>query len=116
VVSKFCEIPIAALIMLAAFVALMMLTIDLNDQLQCDATEIDGVRRDGVFTTKLLISTTTVPQYLPQVVCKLVCAGSLVASKRNRIWISPRSCVHAAPRFMIATDCPLIPIASLPHP
>ena len=45
------QILVAALIMLAAFVALVMLTIDLNDQLQCHATEINGVGRDGVLTT-----------------------------------------------------------------
>ena len=47
--------------MLAAFLGLMVLTIDLNDQLQCNATEIDGVRRDGEFATELLVSTTTIP-------------------------------------------------------
>lgn len=58
---------IATLIMLAAFVGLMMLTIDLNDQLQCQTTEVDGVRRDGVFATKLLVSATTITQHLPHV-------------------------------------------------
>ena len=75
------QIPVAALIMLTAFVGLMMLTINLNDQLQCHATEIDGVRRDWVLTTKLLISTTTIPQHLPHVLRKVVRGGSLITSK-----------------------------------
>ena len=83
--------------MLAAFLGLMMLTIDLDDQLQCNATEINRVRWDWVFTTKLLISTTAIAQHLPNILSKFVCAGSLIASKRNRLWIAPRSSVHAAP-------------------
>ena len=92
------QISVAALIMPAAFVGLMMLTIDLNDQLQCHATEINRVRRDRVFTTELLPSATSVADHLPDVACKLVRAGSLIARQRNRLWISPRSSVHAAPR------------------
>ena len=91
----------AALIMLAALVGMMMLTIDLNDQLYCDATEIDGVRRDWVFATKLLISTTTIAQHMPNVLHKLVRAASLIASKRNRLCISLRSSVHAAPPILV---------------
>jgi hypothetical protein len=91
------QILIAALIMLAAFVGLMMLTIDLNDQLQSNATEIDGVRRNGVFTTKLLASAAAIADHLPHVMCKLVCGGSLTTSKRNRLCIAPRSFLHAAP-------------------
>ncbi len=81
----------------AAFVGLMMLTIDLNDQLQCHATEIDGVRRDWVFATKLLISTTTIPQHLPHVLRKLVRSGSLITSKSDCVIVTLQSSVHFAP-------------------
>ena len=50
------QIVVAALIMLAAFVGLMMLTVDLNEQLQGHVAEGNGVRRDWVFTTKISIS------------------------------------------------------------
>jgi hypothetical protein len=50
-----------------------------------------------MLTTKLLISTASIAEYLPHILCKLVGAGSLIASKRNRLWIAPRSSVHAAP-------------------
>jgi len=83
--------------MLAAFDGLMMLTIDLNDQLQCHATEIDGVRRDWIFTTKLLISTTTIPQHLPHVLRKLVRGGSLTTSKSDRVMVTLQFSVHVAP-------------------
>ena len=81
----------------AAFVGLMMLTIDLNDQLQCHATEIDGVRRDWEFTTKLLISTTTIPQHLPHVLRTLIRGGSLMTSKLDRVMVTLQSSVHVAP-------------------
>ena len=64
------QILVAELIMLAAFVGLMMLTIDLNDQPQCNATEIDGVRRDRVFTTKLLAPAATL-----RTICRTSCAN-----------------------------------------
>ena len=58
--------------------------------------KIHGVRRDWVFATKLLASATMTAHHLPHILGKLVCAGSLVASKRNRLWIASRSSVHAA--------------------
>ena len=46
------QLSVAVLIMPTAFVGRMTLTIDLNDQLQCNATEINRVRWDRVFTAK----------------------------------------------------------------
>jgi hypothetical protein len=88
---------VSALIVLAAFVGLMMLAIDLNDPLPCRATEIDGGGWNRVFTTKLLVATATISQHLPDVLRKLVRSGSLSASNRYRLWIAPRLPVHAAP-------------------
>ena len=103
------QIPIAALIMLATFFGLVILTIDFNDQLQCHATEINDVRRDRVFTTKLLALSTTIAHHLPHVLRKLVRLGSLIASKGNRLCIAPESSVHTAPPIH---DC----CGSAPHP
>ncbi len=115
VVPSLDQIPIAALIMLAAFVGLMMLTINFNDQLQCHATEIDGVRWDWVFTTKLLISTTAIAQHLPDVLRKLVRGGSLITSKLDRVMVTLQFSVHVAPvirRFrLLAPSSPaLLPL------
>jgi hypothetical protein len=93
------QILVSALIVLATFIGLMMLSIDFDDQLQRDATEVDRVRRDRIFTTELLISTTTISKHLPYILSKLVRSGSLVAGKSNRLWIPSRSTVHAAPPF-----------------
>jgi len=100
IVPFFGQESITALISLVAFVSLMMLTIDLRDQLQSDAAEVDSIRRDRVFTTKLLASATTIADHLPDSSCELVSAGSLIACKRNRLKVAPRSSVHAAPAIL----------------
>ncbi len=91
------QILVAVLIMLAAFGGLMMLTVDFDDQVQRDATEIDGVGKDRVFTTKLLISTITISQHLPGGLGKLVRGGSLMTSKLNRVMFTLQSSVHLTP-------------------
>ena len=78
----------------------LLLSDDAHHRLQQLASvprnKIHGVRRDWVFATKLLASATMTAHHLPHILGKLVCAGSLVASKRNRLWIASRSSVHAA--------------------
>nr|WP_231744090.1 hypothetical protein [Stieleria neptunia] len=71
----------AALIILTALIRLMLLTIDLNDQLQVHTTEINGVRCNRVFAPKLLISTTAIAQHLPDISGELICAGTLIAGE-----------------------------------
>ncbi len=95
-VPLLCQVLVAALVKFAAFVGLMMRTIDLNDQLQIQAAKIDGRRRDWIFTTKLLVSTTTIPQHLPHVSRKLVRGGVLMTSELNRVLVTLQSSVHDA--------------------
>ncbi len=114
-IPKFGEITVAVLIMLATFGGLMMLTVDFDDQVLRDATKVDGERWDWVFTTEFLTSATAIAQHLPHVLRELICAGSLITGKDDRIGIAPGSSlraftpIHNLPLFQTRGSCPSSP-------
>lgn len=75
----------------------MVFSIDFNDWLQCYATEVSRVWRNRIFPTKLLVSTMSIANYLPNIQCEFVSAGPLMTSKRRRLRITFGSFFHAAP-------------------
>ncbi len=114
-VPKFGEITVAVLIMPRTFGGLMVLTIDFNDQVQRYATKVDGVRWNRIFTTEFLTSAAAVADHLPGVLRELICAGSLITGKGDRIGIALRSSlrtfapIHHLPLLQTRCSCPSSP-------
>ncbi len=111
------QILVAVLIMLAAFGGLMMLTVDFDDRFQFHVTKVDCVRRDRIFAMKLLstAAAVAVAGHLPDVLRELICAGSLITGKGDRIGIAPGSSlrvfapIHHLPLLQTRCFCPSSP-------
>jgi hypothetical protein len=66
----------------------MVLAVNLDDEFQRNAAEVDGVGRDGIFATKLLSTATSITKHLPNILRKLVHFRALLASETDRFCAS----------------------------
>ena len=80
-----------------------------------DSGSLLPLRRDRIFTTEFLASAAAVADHLPDVLRELICAGSLITRKGDRIGIAPGSSlrafapVHHLPLLQTRCFCPSSP-------
>ena len=76
---------VALLIMASSFFGGVRLTVDFDDKLNRDATEIGGVRGDGVFAAELLAAAAAVSNHLPRILGEFVGGRPLPAREFDRV-------------------------------
>jgi hypothetical protein len=90
-IAFFRQVPVSSLIADSALFGVMVFSVNLDDEHECNAAKVGGVGRNGVFATKLLISAGTIADHLPNRSCERIRPSALVSREGDSVRVAARS-------------------------
>ena len=89
-ISPLTQIFIAYAVVVAALFGEVIFAIDFDNEFQSNATEVDGIRFNHMFTTKLLATAPAVANHLPNILREFIGGCPLVSCELGRFVVAFR--------------------------